>query len=53
MKNVQSFKTMFGIMCVAMLWLTILGADYTVKEEKSKNGIKIKFCKSKDKSKRI
>lgn len=42
MKNNQSFKTMFGIMCVAMLWLTILGTEYTKKEERKKNDIKIK-----------
>ena len=53
MKNAQSFKTMFGIMCVAMLWLTILGTEYTEKEGKKKNDIKIKFYKKKDKSKRI
>lgn len=53
MKNAQSFKTMFGIMCVAMVWLMILGSDYTIKEEKNKNHIKIKFYKNKDRSKRI
>ncbi len=53
MKNAQSFKTMFGIMCVAMLWLTILGTEYTEKEGKEKNDIKIKFYKKKDKRKRI
>ena len=53
MKNVQSFKTMFGLMCVALLWLTILGAEYTAKEGKDRNYIKIKIYKKKDKSKRI
>lgn len=48
MKNAQSFKTMFGLMCVAMLWLTILGTEYTVTEEKAKNHIKIKFYKKKE-----
>lgn len=51
MKNIQSFKTMFGIMCVALVWLIILGVEYTVKKEKNK--IKIKIYKKKDKGKRI
>jgi len=51
MKNIQSFKTMFGIMCVALVWLIILGVEYTVKKEKDK--IKIKIYKKKDKGKRI
>ena len=41
MKNIQSFKTMFGIMCVALVWLIILGVEYTVKKEKDKIKIKI------------
>lgn len=51
MKNIQSFKTMFGIMCVALVWLIILGLEYTIKKEKNK--IKIKIYKKKDKGKRI
>lgn len=51
MKNIQSFKTMFGIMCVALVWLIILGVEYTIKKEKNK--IKIKIYKKKDKGKRI
>ena len=51
MKNIQSFKTMFGIMCVALVWLKKLGVEYTVKKEKDK--IKIKIYKKKDKGKRI
>lgn len=53
MKNIQSFKTMFGIMCVALIWLTILGVEYTIKEEKQRNSIKIRIYKKKDKSKKI
>lgn len=51
MKNIQSFKTMFGIMCVALVRLIILGVEYTIKKEKNK--IKIKIYKKKDKGKRI
>ena len=28
MKNIQAFTNMFGIMCIALLWLTILGVEY-------------------------
>lgn len=53
MKNIQAFKTMFGIMCIALLWLTILGVEYTVKEGKQGNKVKIKIYKKKNKNKRI
>ena len=44
-KNIQAFKTMFGIMCIALVWLTVLGVKYTVDEGKGKNTIKIKIFK--------
>lgn len=53
MKNIQAFKNMFGIMCIALLWLTILGVEYTVKEGKQGNKVKIKIYKEKNKNKRI
>ena len=53
MKNIQSFKTMFGIMCIALVWLIILGVEYTVQGNKEANSIKIEIYKKKDKSKRI
>lgn len=53
MKNIQSFKTMFGIMCVALLWLTILGVEYTVEEGKQGNKVKIRIYKKKNQNKRI
>lgn len=53
MKNIQAFKTMFGIMCIALVWLVILGVEYTVKAEKQENRVKIEIYKKKDKSKRI
>lgn len=53
MKNIQAFKNMFGIMCIALLWLTILGVEYTVKEGKQGNKVKIKIYKKKNKNKRI
>lgn len=53
MKNIQAFKNMFGIMCIALLWLTILGVEYTVKEGKQGNEVKIKIYKKKNKNKRM
>lgn len=53
MKNIQAFKNMFGMMCIALLWLTILGVEYTIKEEKQRNKVKIKMYKNKDRNKRI
>lgn len=52
-RNIQAFKTMFGIMCIALVWLVILGAEYTVKAEKQENKIKIEIYKKKKKRKRI
>ena len=49
MKNIQSFKTMFGIMCVALIWLIILGVEYTVKEGKQGNKVKIRIYKNQNK----
>lgn len=54
MRNIQAFTTLFGIACIALLWLTILGVDCS----KNQNGIKsiFKFRNSKKnggKTKRI
>lgn len=40
MRNIHAFSTLFGIACIAILWLTILGIDYS----KNSSNIK-KFCK--------
>ena len=45
MRNIQSFTTMFGLMCVALLWLTILGVDYSKNSSKYQNNLKIYYCK--------
>lgn len=52
MRNLQSFKTMFGMMCVALLWVTILGVEYSVNQEKEESKVKIR-CYKKDKKERI
>jgi len=45
MKNLQSFSTMFGLMCIAILWLTILGSDYAKNKHQLKNFVKFKISK--------
>lgn len=52
MRNLRSFERMFGIMCVALLWVTILGVEYSVNMEKQKNNVKIR-CYKKGKNERI
>ena len=45
MRNMQSFTTLFTLVCVAILWLTILGADYTKNKNHFKNCFKIRYSK--------
>lgn len=45
MRNIQSFTTLFGLMCVALLWLTILGADYAKNKGHFPNYLKIRYSK--------
>ncbi len=45
MRNIQAFTTLFSLVCVAILWLTILGADYSKNKTHFKNWLKIKYSK--------
>ena len=45
MRNIHAFSTMFGLMCIALLWLTILGADYSKNKSHFKNYLKIRCSK--------
>lgn len=45
MRNIHAFTTLFGLMCVALLWLTILGADYSKNKNHFKNYLKIRCSK--------
>lgn len=45
MRNLHAFSTMFGLVCVAILWLTILGVDYTKNKHTLKNNFKIRHSK--------
>ena len=48
MRNLQTFATMFGLMCVALLWLTLLGVNYTNRQKKGKVEIKIRCCRKEE-----
>ena len=45
MRNIQSFTTLFGLACIALLWLTIIGSDYSKNKNHFKNCFKIKCSK--------
>ena len=45
MRNIQSFTTLFTLVCVAALWLTILGSDYSKNKNHYKNSFKIRCSK--------
>ena len=44
-RNIQAFKTMFGLMSIALLWLTLIGVEYSKEKRINKNEIKIKWYK--------
>ena len=45
MRNLHSFTTMFGLMCIAILWLTILGSDYCKNKHSFKDFVKFRTSK--------
>ena len=45
MPNLQSFTTLFSLVCVAILWLTILGSDYCKNSNHYKNYFKIRYSR--------
>ena len=45
MRNIQAFTTMFTLLCVSILWLSILGAYYSKNKGHFKNYFKIKYSK--------
>ena len=50
MRNLHSFSTLFGLVCIAILWLSIIGADYAKNKNHFKNYLKIKYSKNNGKS---
>lgn len=45
MRNIHSFTTLFGLMCIALLWLTILGVDYSKNKGHFKNNFSFRASK--------
>jgi len=45
MRNLHAFSTLFGLVCVAILWLTILGSDYCKNKSHHKSHLKIRYSK--------
>ena len=45
MRNIHAFSTLFGLVCIALLWLTILGADYSKNKNHFKHYLKIRYSK--------
>ena len=45
MRNIHAFFTLFDLMCVALLWLTILGSDYSKSKNHFKNYLRIRCSK--------
>lgn len=52
MRNIQAFTTLFTLVCIATLWLTILGADYSKNCNTYKNWFKIKYSRKNGNSKK-
>lgn len=50
MRNIHAFSTLFTLACLAILWLTILGADYSKNKNHYKNYFKIKYSKKNGKN---
>ena len=45
MRNIQAFTTLFTLLCIAILWLTILGADYSKNRHNFNNYFKFRCSK--------
>jgi len=43
--NIKAFETLYGICCFVVLWLTIIGVDYTKNYHNVKNKLNIRFTK--------
>lgn len=44
-RNIHAFKTLFGLMCIALLWLTIIGVDYSKNKNHFNNHFKLRISK--------
>ena len=52
-KNLHAFGTLYGIACIASLWLNIIAADYIKNHNHVKNKINIRYNKKNSKGKLI
>lgn len=46
-RNIQAFTTLFTLACIAILWLTSIGTDYSSHKGKIPNGLKIRNSRKK------
>lgn len=47
-RNLRAFETLYGLVCFASLWLSILGIDYTKNYNNIKHRINIRFTKGRN-----
>ena len=52
-KNLHAFETLYGIACIASLWLNIIAVDYIKNHNHVKNRINIRYNKKNSKGKLI
>lgn len=45
MRNIHAFTTLFTLVCIATLWLIILGSDYSKNSHKFNNCFKFKYSR--------
>ena len=50
MRNIQAFTTLFTLLCIAILWLTILGVDYSKNSHNYNNCFKFRCSKKNGKN---
>ena len=46
MRNLHAFSTLFSLMCIALLWPTIIGSDYPKNKSHFKKYFKIRYSKN-------
>ena len=45
-RNIRAYETLYGLVCIASVWITIIGIDYSKNYSKVKHKLNIKFTKS-------
>ena len=45
-RNITAFSTLYGLMCIAFLWISILGSDYSKNQNHFKQPFKFRTSKS-------